>query len=191
MKKRLGLIAGMAFLMASAIPDLGEGIPDGFSFQTINFPGDTFTQLLGVNNSTSIAGYHGASINEGFQVTPPDSFSLESVPLSTSTQVIGINNSGMTDGFFVNGSTGLTEGFVFNNGQYASFDDPLGIGMTTINGVNDLGQIVEFDGPGGNIGNGFLGSPAPETGTLFLLGTGLLGVGVLVRRKTQGKSERL
>src|SRR5208283_220385 len=29
-----------------------------YDFQTINYPGDTFTQLLGINNSDDIAGYH-------------------------------------------------------------------------------------------------------------------------------------
>jgi hypothetical protein len=41
MKKRLALVAGLAFLIGSAMPVLGDGIPSGFSFQTINFPGDT------------------------------------------------------------------------------------------------------------------------------------------------------
>jgi hypothetical protein len=36
---------------------------------------DTFTQLLGINSSNTIAGYHGASINKGFVFTPgSDSF---------------------------------------------------------------------------------------------------------------------
>lgn len=34
----------------------------GFPFYT----GDTFTHLLGINNSNVIAGYHGATVNKGF-----------------------------------------------------------------------------------------------------------------------------
>jgi hypothetical protein len=37
-----------------------------FVFRTINFPGDTFTQLLGINDFDTIAGYHGANANKGF-----------------------------------------------------------------------------------------------------------------------------
>ncbi len=33
-----------------------------YSFQTVNYPGDTFTQLLGINNSGDIAGYHGFAV---------------------------------------------------------------------------------------------------------------------------------
>ena len=46
-----------------------------YTFQTVNFPNDTFTQLLGINNSNSlIAGYHGATVNKGFRLTLPSTF---------------------------------------------------------------------------------------------------------------------
>jgi hypothetical protein len=33
-----------------------------FSFEAINFPTDTFTQLLGINNNGEVAGYHGSGV---------------------------------------------------------------------------------------------------------------------------------
>ena len=39
---------------------------NAYTFQTINYPNDTFTQLLGINNSNRIAGYHNFDSNSGF-----------------------------------------------------------------------------------------------------------------------------
>jgi len=69
-----------------------------FRFQTIFFPGDTFTQLLGINDFEVIAGYHGANINKGFVFAFPNTFTPENFPNSAQTQVIGINNRGLPTG---------------------------------------------------------------------------------------------
>src|SRR5579872_1475819 len=82
-----------------------------YTFQTVNFPNDTFTQLLGINNSNSlIAGYHGATVNKGFRLTLPSTFTSENFPGSAQTQVIGINNLGWTVGFYID-TAGTTHGF--------------------------------------------------------------------------------
>ena len=51
-----------------------------YSFTTIDFPGDPFTQLLGINDDSLIAGYHGSgaagSPNKGFRLTLPETFTL-------------------------------------------------------------------------------------------------------------------
>ncbi len=36
-----------------------------YTVETVQFPGDTFTQLLGINNTDTIAGFHGAAVAEG------------------------------------------------------------------------------------------------------------------------------
>jgi hypothetical protein len=74
-----------------------------YNFQTIDYPGDTFTQLLGVNNSGDIAGYHGASVNQGFTYNLTNkTFTTENYPKAAMTQVIGINNRPFkTSGFYV------------------------------------------------------------------------------------------
>jgi hypothetical protein len=66
------------------------------------------------------------------------------------------------------------------------FDDPAGIGTTTFNGLNDLGQVVGFyvNGDGNTIG--LLANAVPEPGSLGLLAAGLLGIGVALHRRKAG-----
>ena len=69
-----------------------------YVFENVAFPGDTFTQLLGINDSDTIAGYHGQAINQGFTLVlgAPNNFTSENFPGSVQTQVTGINNLGNT-----------------------------------------------------------------------------------------------
>jgi hypothetical protein len=75
-----------------------------YSFQTLNNNGDpAFNQLLGINNSGTIAGYFGDGSsnqpNKGYTFAPPytqSSYTNENYPKSTQTQVIGINNNTLT-----------------------------------------------------------------------------------------------
>src|SRR5260370_12503939 len=93
-----------------------------FDFRTINFPGDTFTQLLGINDERTIAGYHGAVINRGFVLTLPDTFTDENFPGSDQTQVIRINERGDTDGFYR--TPAATHAFLRIDGVYSTVDFP-------------------------------------------------------------------
>ncbi len=113
-----------------------------FSFQTVIFPGDTFTQLLGINDSDVIAGYHGATVNKGFVFTFPNTFTPENFPGSAQTQVIGINNRGDTDGFYVD-SSGTTHGFVDINGRFTTVDFP-GTTFNQLLGLNDHEQAAGY-----------------------------------------------
>jgi len=91
-----------------------------YSFETIDYSGDTFTQLLGINNSGIIAGYHGATTNKGFTYNlSTKKFTSENFPGSAQTQVIGINNLGRTSGFYIT-TGGTTLGFTAKGGVYTS-----------------------------------------------------------------------
>jgi hypothetical protein len=86
-----------------------------YNVQTISFPGDNFTQLLGINDAGVIVGFHGATVNQGFTLTPPAAFTDLNVPNSAQTQVVGISGNvlGKTSnvGFYVD-AAGATHGFV-------------------------------------------------------------------------------
>lgn len=114
-----------------------------YSFQNIAFPGDTFTQLLSINDGDVIAGYHGQAINQGFTLTlPGPTFTLENFPSSVQTQVTGINNAGVTSGFYIDAG-GTNHGFLDNNGVFTTVD----FAGTTFNqllGLNNNGQAAGY-----------------------------------------------
>ncbi len=113
------------FALACALLLCTSAWAQNYHFQTVNAPndpGDPFTQLLGINNSNIIAGYHNFFQNQGFVLTLPAAFSPENYPNSMMTQVIGINNNGTTSGFYVD-QGGTTHGFYHtSNGIYTTVD---------------------------------------------------------------------
>lgn len=122
-----------------------------YSIQNINVPGDTFTELLGINNEDEIVGLHGATVNQGFSLKLPSSFTAENFPGSAQTDVVGINNLGQSDGFYVD-SAGTTHGFIDNNGTFAMLDAP-GTAFNQLLGINDAGQEAGYSSlnPGGQV----------------------------------------
>lgn len=113
-----------------------------YSYQTVNYPGDTFTQLLGINNSLLIAGYHNFNTNSGFTLKLPVQFTTENFPGSMMTQVIGINNTGTTDGFYVDNNN-VTHGFYDTKGSFNNVDFP-GTAFNQLLGQNDMGQASGY-----------------------------------------------
>ena len=61
--KTLSLSLGVAVVLCMS------AFAQSYNFTAINYPDDAFTQVLGINNSGDIAGYHGASVNQGFTYT--------------------------------------------------------------------------------------------------------------------------
>jgi hypothetical protein len=114
-----------------------------YSFQTVNYPGDTFTQLLGINSSGDIAGYHGFAVNSGFTYSSKtESFTTENYPTAQMTQVIGINNEPFkTSGFYV--KKNKTYGFTDYQGTFTNIVYP----KTHFNQLlsqNDFGQAAGY-----------------------------------------------
>ena len=114
-----------------------------YSYETVNYSGDTFTQLLGINNGGIIAGYHNFTTNSGFTYNQETKvFTSENVGTG-GTQVIGINGHGAkTDGFFVS-SAGVTEGFLDDEGKITDVNYP-GSAFNQLLSRNNYGQASGY-----------------------------------------------
>jgi len=133
----LALLACLPLSAQSAQPQVT------YTFQTVNYPGDTFTQLLGINNANVIAGYHGATVNQGFTYNlGTKAFTNENFPKSVQTQVIAINNKGKTAGFYID-SKGTTHGFFAKGGVFSTVDFA-GQPFNQTLGANDFGETVGY-----------------------------------------------
>jgi hypothetical protein len=133
--------------MSHPLVSPAESKSTSYTFQVANFAGDTFTQLLGINNAGTIAGYHGSGAapdhpNKGFTLTLPSNFTNENFPNSVQTQVVGINNQGDTGGFDVD-AAGTTHGFVNTKGVFTVVDAP-NTAFNQILGLNDRGVAAGY-----------------------------------------------
>src|SRR5690242_3388109 len=108
--KKLAIV--LTLIVIAALPSSAQVL---YNYETVNYPNDTFTQLLSINNGGVIAGYHGATVNKGFTLVLPNSFTNENFPNSAQTQVVGINTGRHTAGFYVD-VNGITHGFIDHNG---------------------------------------------------------------------------
>ena len=135
----------LVVMLCLALASLAQAAPTSYSFFSVANPNDTaFTQLLGINNVSTISGYWGDGTvvpNHGFTLVLPNSFTPENFPSATQTQVIGINNTGWTDGFYVDGM-GVTHGFTYN-GSYNTVDAP-GTAFNQLLGINNGGVAVGY-----------------------------------------------
>jgi hypothetical protein len=147
----------------------------------------------GVDNAGAISGFftdsgsnmHGFIDNGGV-------FTQIDVPGGTNTMVLGLNNKDQVVGSYVDGS-GVTQGFVYDwaTNSFQTISDPLAssnpafmVTGTTVNGINDWGQLVGFYSDGTNV-NGFLATPTPEPASLGLLFAAALIFAGVRRRSTK------
>jgi hypothetical protein len=148
--KSLAINLGFALVASLSMLAQDATTAPNYTFETVTYPHDTFTQLLGINDSDEIAGYHGANTsasnpNKGFTLVLPDSFTSENFPKSVQTQVTAINDRAptpITVGFYID-SAGRTHGFEYNGATYLDVDYP-GEPFNQLLGQNNSHQAVGY-----------------------------------------------
>jgi len=153
------------------------------------------TTATGINDAGVVSGFYldAAGNTHGFLDDGGNFVSLDD-PNGTNTAFLGLNNKGQVVGTFV-AANGVTNGLVYNiaSKSWLTLNDPNSSALpafdvtgTTINGINDAGQLVGFYSDGANV-DGFLATPTPEPASIgfMLLGGTLFAAGCIKRRRHQ------
>jgi hypothetical protein len=145
-------------------------------YHEVNFPAKNNStppqdQLLGINDTGTAVGFyndnagnsHGFAYNIATTKTHPGKVTTIAVPGATATSALGLNDNGWVVGFYTTGSgnSAATHGFLFlPNGKFITkFDDPNGLGNTTLNGINNENDIVGFYGDAAGNTDGLVAFP--------------------------------
>jgi hypothetical protein len=134
------------------------------TFAIVAVPGGSSVIAAAINNSGGVAGFFTGrnGVTSGFFLRATGQLFILNAPHAAMTQALGVSDSGEVVGGYRlgSGSRAATHGFTWTPQRgFTTVDDPRGVGTTTINGVNDAGDLVGFyvDGPGNT--DGLLATP--------------------------------
>lgn len=110
-------------------------------------PSDSLTAAA-INNHGDIAGFYtnGSGVTEGF-LKEGGKFITLSAPDASATTALGVNDHNEVVGTYTvgTGSSAVMHGFTWTQGGgFKTVNDPHGVDTTTINGVNNAGDLVGF-----------------------------------------------
>ena len=154
----------------------GDGNTNAYSFNirrnqfsAVTPAGVTNPTAAGINGRGDIAGFGTDSTGDssngqvvGFLLRRDGQVTILNVPGSSMTQALGINDNDEVVGVYQVGmGNGATmHGFTWTPQHgFQTVDDPHGVGATTINGVNNMGQLVGFYTDAAGNTDGLLATP--------------------------------
>jgi hypothetical protein len=118
------------------------------SFHRVTISGATSVTAAAINNSGDIAGFYTSKgTTQAFLLQADGHLIKLAFPGASMTQAFGVGDGDEVVGAYTmgSGSSATTDGFIWAPGfGFQTVDDPNGIGATTVNGVNDRGQLVGF-----------------------------------------------
>ncbi|HXT37236.1 MAG TPA: hypothetical protein VN837_16805 [Chloroflexota bacterium] len=147
-----------------------KGVTHGFTdikgvFATVDVPGTTFNQLLGINNNGAEVGYYqygpsSAPIFVPYEREADGSFLL--LPIANA-QATTLNDHGLVGGFY-NDSAGNAHGFLWQSGVMKTINYHHAV-STQILGVNNLGLAVGTYTDSKKVSHGFTYDTVTKTFT--------------------------
>jgi hypothetical protein len=131
-------------------------------FSTVTYQDASLTAAA-INDRGDVAGFYAVGgTTDAFIKFGNRTFISLAVPGASSTMALGVNNSDEVVGTYTvgSGSSAVMHGFTWTPQHgFSTVDDPHGLGTTTINGVNDFGQLVGFYVDANGNTDGFLAAP--------------------------------
>jgi hypothetical protein len=133
-------------------------------FSSVTEPGATSLTAAAINDLDQVAGFYtnpATGNTDGF-LKAGGRFADLAVPGASATMALGLNIRDEVVGTYTvgSGSSAVMHGFTWTPQHgFSTVDDPHGIGTTTINGVNDFGQLAGFYVDANGNTDGFLATP--------------------------------
>jgi hypothetical protein len=131
-------------------------------FTKLTAPATSVT-ATGINNNGDIVGFAGPAGSSFSWLRHHGQLTTLQFPGGSDTQAFGINGKDQIAGTYLDNG-GVMHGFVLTGplgpkSHWQSIDDPNGVGSTTVNGINDAGDLVGFYTDAAGNTDGMLAQP--------------------------------
>jgi len=156
--KSLALFLGLVVM--AALPALAQ--ETSYNFQTVIYPKDTFTQLLGINNKDRTSGFYvdSSNVTHGFTFGPPDNWLTIDYPGTAFNQLLSLNDMGQASGYYSLSADNSTPDFPYVYDEFGGVFEVITIpgasGGAQATGINNLQQVCGFWVDANQVNHGFL-----------------------------------